>query len=262
MILHLPRHSLILADLGYFCFEWFDDLTTQGYFWISRLQGRVTSVVVHTYYQRGTVRDALIYLGTHRFNKAGQLVRLIEFDHAGKHYRYLTNVLDPQVLPAAEVARLYARRWDIELALAVLKEHLHLQGFATGKVVLVQQQLWSVVLLAQILHVLQLEIAAAAGVDPFAVSLPLLVKYYPLFAHQPQQVVVALLADRGKQAGIIRPHSRTKVVVPPIDLAAYEPAPPEVLQPRTARYARTRGPSYHTAKQALSAAGQDAGHFP
>lgn len=34
----LAPGSLLLADLGYFSFPWFDYLTGQGYFWVSRLK--------------------------------------------------------------------------------------------------------------------------------------------------------------------------------------------------------------------------------
>ena len=34
----LPWRSLILFDLGYFSFAWFDYLTSMGYWWISRLR--------------------------------------------------------------------------------------------------------------------------------------------------------------------------------------------------------------------------------
>lgn len=35
MLEFIPMGSLILADLGYFAFSWFDDLTTRGYYWVS-----------------------------------------------------------------------------------------------------------------------------------------------------------------------------------------------------------------------------------
>src|SRR3712207_7500049 len=45
---------------------------------------------------------------------------------------------DPQVLPMADLARLYARRWDIELAFNLVKTHLglHLRWGSTPAVVL------------------------------------------------------------------------------------------------------------------------------
>ena len=38
----LAPGSLILADLGYFGFPWFDYLTYQGFFWVSRLKAKTT----------------------------------------------------------------------------------------------------------------------------------------------------------------------------------------------------------------------------
>jgi IS4 transposase len=47
--------------------------------------------------------------------------------HDGTQLRsYLTNVLDPRQLCLPDIARLYARRWDIELAFLTLKDLLHL----------------------------------------------------------------------------------------------------------------------------------------
>jgi len=55
-------------------------------------------------------------------------VRVIEFNvSVGKrreHYRVITTLLDPRQAPALELAKLYARRWGIETALAELKTYL------------------------------------------------------------------------------------------------------------------------------------------
>ena len=40
--------TLVLADLGYFSFRWFDELTDLGYSWISRVKVTTSVVVVHT----------------------------------------------------------------------------------------------------------------------------------------------------------------------------------------------------------------------
>ena len=50
-------------------------------------------------------------------------VRIIEYRLAGSRelYRLATNLLDPDLAPAAELARLYAERWEIELAFRDLK---------------------------------------------------------------------------------------------------------------------------------------------
>lgn len=35
LLAHIQRGALILMDMGYFSFAWFDQLTQEGYFWIS-----------------------------------------------------------------------------------------------------------------------------------------------------------------------------------------------------------------------------------
>ena len=55
--------TLVLADLGYFSFRWFDELTELGYSWISRVKEHTSVVVLHTYYQAGDTFDRLVWLG-------------------------------------------------------------------------------------------------------------------------------------------------------------------------------------------------------
>ena len=45
----VKQGALVLADLGYFCFQWFDELTDLGYSWISRVKENTSVVVLHTY---------------------------------------------------------------------------------------------------------------------------------------------------------------------------------------------------------------------
>ena len=125
----LPTGSLILADLGYFSFPWFDYLTQQGYFWVSRLKERTTYQIkeVLAYDDRQGVLDAIVWLGAYRADRAGNAVRLVLFSFGGKQFGYLTNVLNPTRLSMQDIAQLYARRWDIELAFKLLKCELGLQ---------------------------------------------------------------------------------------------------------------------------------------
>lgn len=77
-------------------------------------------------------------------------------------------------------------------------------------------------LISQFLHALQLEIADKAGVDPFDVSLPSLVEYSPAW-HDID--FVALVVERGRDAGFIRPSRRIRIQTPLIDLNDYQPPP-------------------------------------
>jgi hypothetical protein len=174
----LPTGSLILADLGYFSFPWFDYLTGQGYWWVSRLKEGVTYEIkeVLAYDDHTGLLDAIVWLGKYRADRAAHAVRLICFPFNGTPYRYLTNVLSPTHLSLHDLAQLYARRWDIELAFKLLKCELGLHIWWGARPELVLIQLWLALILAQLLHALQLHVAMQADVDPFDVSMHLLVE--------------------------------------------------------------------------------------
>jgi hypothetical protein len=241
LLAEVPQGALVLADLGYFGFEWFDDLTDGGYYWLSRLRQKTSYEVLHTYYHDGDTFDGLIFLGAYRADRAKHAVRLVTYRHGNTLHRYITNVLDPWRFPLADIAATYARRWDFELAVKLIKRELNLHLFWSAKSTVILQQIWAVLIIAQILHALQLEIAGRAGVDPFDVSLPLMVAYIPLWSYTGQDMVT-LFVERGRQAGFIRPSRRTRPRTPLIDPALLAPVPDHLVLTRTPRYARRRCP--------------------
>ena len=233
----LPAESLILCDLGYFAFAWFDDLTDAGQWWVSRLRAKTSYETIHAFYHDGETLDALVWLGKHRSDRTKHAVRLVQFRHGQALHRYITNVLDPHLLPLPEVARLYARRWDIEMAVNLVKTHLGLQLLWSAKPAVVGAQVWAVLAVAQVVQALRGEVAARAGVDTFAVSLPLLVRYLPQYARRGLDPVAAFVAD-GRRLGFIRPSRRTQIVTPTIPATHLRPPPDGLVLRRTPRYAR------------------------
>src|SRR3989449_2562888 len=212
----LEAGTLLLFDRGYLSFPWFDELSEQGLWWISRSANHASMQVRHVFFQGDGVLDAIVWLGRYRADRAKYPVRLVQFYQHGQLHRYLTNVLDPQQLPLAEVARLYARRWDIELAFGVLKEHLHVSQLWSAKGEVVQVQIWCALLLAQLFHGLQVQLAAQQGVDPFDVSIELLVEIVPRLL-QRGIAPLSALGRRGRELGLIRPSTRLRVQVPFVD---------------------------------------------
>lgn len=234
--------TLVLADLGYFGFAWFDDLTARGLHWVSRLRAKTSYTVLHVFFEQGDTFDGLIWLGAHRADRAAHAVRLVRFRLGPVTYSYLTNVTDPTVLPLRELARLYARRWDIELAFKTVKRHLGLHLLWSAKETVILQQVWAVLTISQILQALQLEIAGRAGVDPFDVSLALLVEEAPRYAQAGQDPVAAFV-EHGRAAGYLRPSRRTVNRAPHIPRHRLAPLPPDLPLVRAARYAgRRAGP--------------------
>jgi hypothetical protein len=244
----LPTGALILADLGYFGFRWFDELTDAGYFWLSRMRSTSSYELIHTFYADGDTLDALIWLGKYRSDRAKHAVRLVQFRHGSTLYRYLTNVRDPRQFTLHQIAQTYARRWDIEMAIQLVKEHLGLRLFWSSKPAVLVHQIWAVLIIAQVLQALRLEIAGRAGVDPFEVSMPLLVEYVPrLLADRIDPV--AFFVERGRAAGFIRPSRRTQIRAPTIPPHLLEQPPPGLLLERTPHYAGKIGKGPRTGRR-------------
>src|SRR6266700_526760 len=236
----LQSGTLLLFDRGYLSFPWFDELSERGLWWISRYANHASMQVRHILYQGDGVLDAIVWLGKYRADRAKYPVRLVQFYSHGRLHRYLTNVLDPQQLSLADLARLYARRWDIELAFGVLKEHLQLSQLWSAKWGVVQVQIWCALLLAQLFHGLQMQLAAQEGVEPFDVSIDLLVEVVPRLLTRGIAPLPAL-GRLGRALGLIRPSTRLQMQVPWVDPSWISPAPPEALRPReTVRYAQRK----------------------
>jgi hypothetical protein len=244
LVATLTPGTLVLADLGYFGFAWFDELTDGGYHWLSRLRAKTSYRVEHVFSKRGTTFDGLVWLGTHRADRAKHLVRLVAFEHGQTTHRYVTNVTDPRQFSLADIATVYARRWDIELAVKLVKRELGLALLWSAKPQVVAHQVWAVLLIAQLVQVLRLEVAAAAGVALFDVSLPLLVRYLPQYAAYHDDPIAAFVAE-GPRLGFIRPSRRVQPQAPTIPRDQLIFPPPDLVTTQVPRHAgRKCGPNH------------------
>jgi hypothetical protein len=210
-----------------------------GYWFISRLRPNGSSVIGHVFAQDPTcdLLDALIWLGASRSDQAAYAVRLLQYRYEGKLSRYITNVLDPGLLPLDEVVQLSARSFDSELVFSLLKEQLGWHGFWSAREELVLIQLWAAIILAQVLASLRFQIAAEASVDLFDVSLELLIDLLKRLTHHPRPLL-SRLVQRGRFWKLIRPHSRQSRDVPSVTQEPIPPLPADTILIRPARYAR------------------------
>jgi hypothetical protein len=139
----VPLGGLLIFDLGFFSFLWFDDFTDQDKFFVTRLRQktayRTTHVLSHTPYYR----DELIEVGLHHSHPCWHPLRLVSVLWRGQWYRYLTNVLDPARLSARHICELYRRRWRIEDAFLVTKRVLDLAYLWKASANGVQLQLYA-----------------------------------------------------------------------------------------------------------------------
>lgn len=238
----LPVNSLILADLGYFSFPWFDDLTDHGYWYVSKLRRKTSYTRKHVLSAHGQIRDELVWLGKYRSDRAKHLVRRIQVPVGKTVHISITNVLDPHQLSMADVVRLYARRWDIELAFKTVKRDLGLHLLWSAKWELILTQVWGVLLIAQIAAALRAQIAQRAGIDLFDVSLSLLLRDLPHLVRRGEPDLIGRLAALPVvKGGYLRPSRRIRLEVP--DNLPVHPPPDDLVLTRTPRYAgRKCGP--------------------
>jgi hypothetical protein len=122
----LPLGGLLIFDLGFFSFLWFDDFTEQQKYFVTRLRQKTAYRATPLLSSSPYSRDELIEVGLHHSPPCRHPLRLVSVLWHGQWYRYLTNVLDPRLLSARQICELSRRRWRSEDAFWVTKRVLDL----------------------------------------------------------------------------------------------------------------------------------------
>jgi hypothetical protein len=139
-----PRHPVDLRPEVY-DFGVLDRSVAQGVDVLTRLKSNAHFQVQAVLQQTPDVVERLITVTT---TTDGEQVthtplRLIEVRYKTQWYRYITSVLDPTTLSAAEVVDLYRRRWRIEESFLFVKRILGLAYLWVGSENGVLLQVWA-----------------------------------------------------------------------------------------------------------------------
>ena len=252
----LKPGTLILADMGYFSFAWFDYLALSGHWFISRVREKTTCVPKDILFDGWSndvqVTDRIVHMGAYRADMMACPVRLVEItiqsntgsDRTEVH-RYITNVLDPVQLSVHDIIKLYRRRWDIERAFNLVKTDLGLHMLCSSKPNTILTQVFATFTIAQIVLAMRLEIARQTGAEVQEVSLNLLVREIPRFIAEGKDPVEEFVLH-GRKMEWIRPYRSKQYTLPDIDLTRYH-VPETVTLWRKPRYAgRKNGPRPRT----------------
>ncbi|MFG3229119.1 IS4 family transposase [Kitasatospora sp. NPDC048194] len=172
---HLEAGMLLLADRGFYGFELWQQARATGADLLWRVRKSANLPVVR-------VLDDGSYLSTvhaepdRRSRRNPVTVRVIEYTLArtgdATLYRLVTTLLDPKEAPAAELAALYAQRWEIETTLDEIKTHQR-----GPKLVLrskypwgVEQEVYGLLLVHHAIRRLMHQAALHEGLDPDRLS--------------------------------------------------------------------------------------------
>jgi hypothetical protein len=218
----LPANGLLLFDLGFINYKWFDELTEKTKFFVTRCKSNAVIQIEKTLLSNAQVHDYLIHLGGSQSFCQYQM-RLVEVEYKGRWFRYLTNVLDPQVLSASQVAQLYQQRWRIEDAFNIAKRLLGLAYFWVGSLNGVQVQIWATWLFYALLVDLSDQVAEAMKRPLADISIEMVFKGLYHFAQEKKigrvSDPVQYLVQDAKLLGIIKHRNRPKLTLTDTHLA-------------------------------------------
>jgi len=167
------RDRLLVFDLGYFRYQLFDCIDRNGGHFISRLKrsgnplivasnlthrGRAVQVVGRHLLEvvanlKRQVLDVTVQVSFKRRQYAGKhsggrrLLRVVGVKDpaSGKYHLYVTNIPTSR-LSAAEIAQVYATRWQIELLFKELKSHYRIEDLPSRKREIVEALVYAAVL--------------------------------------------------------------------------------------------------------------------
>jgi hypothetical protein len=125
----LTAGMLVLGDRGLVSFDLWHTMAATGADLLWRTRTNAVLPVVQTL-PDGSYLSQIVAARDHRHGRDPITVRVVEYALADPGrptqqapYRLVTTILNPQQAPAAELAALYAERWELETALDELKTH-------------------------------------------------------------------------------------------------------------------------------------------
>ena len=186
----------------------FDRLIDAGGHLITRLRSNAKYRITRCLQKGADIRDHLIVLGSEGA-RCQHTMRLVEVRYKNTWYRYLTSVLDPEVLPAAVVADLYRRRWRIEEAFLIVKRVLNLSYLWTGSTNGILLQIWATWLFYAVLIDLADEVAEELMLpfDRISIEMTFRGLYHFHQAHvrgEADDPVAYLAAPENKDLGVVK----------------------------------------------------------
>jgi hypothetical protein len=201
----LRAGSLLIFDLGFTNFQVFTQLTQAHVTFVTRAKSNLVYQVERTLLRSAAVHDELVWIGG---REQRQLVRLVQVLYQGKWYRYLSNELDAEQLPAHYLVALYWQRWRIEDAYNAIKRLLGLAYFWCGAQNAVEMQLAASWILFAVLVDLTDAVAETLKKRFAALSLEMVYRslsYFTQAYHQGRATdVVDYLAVHAERYGILK----------------------------------------------------------
>ncbi|MDF2389571.1 IS4 family transposase [Nostoc ellipsosporum NOK] len=206
--LRLPVGGILITDMGFYGFEWFDTLTEQGKYILTRQKTKVRYQVVRSLDSGSHYKDEIIQMGLHHTDPCRYPMRQVSVLWGKTWYHYLTNVLDPQKLSAQEVCDLYRRRWQIEDAFLLTKRLLGLSYLWVGGTNGVQMQIYATWIFYAVLNDLCADVAIALRQPIERISVEMVFRSLYFFHRalllNPKLQLIPWLVEHSRSMGLVK----------------------------------------------------------
>ena len=143
--LAFPSGSIVVVDRGYNDYDWYNQLTEKGIFFVTRLKANAQYRVINrqpVLKNKGLTSDQTIRLTSiQAAKKCPSRLRRVGYRDidTGKHYIFLTNNFK---LAARTIADIYKARWQVELFFKWIKQNLKIKSFIGTSKNAVMTQIW------------------------------------------------------------------------------------------------------------------------
>lgn len=204
----LPVGGLMVFDLGFFSFPFFDKMTEAEKLFVTRQREKIQYEVIEVLSQGPHHSDEIIQMGKYRSNPCRQRVRMVSVLWKGVWHRYLTNVVDSEKLSARQICELYQRRWRIEEAFLLTKRLLGLSYLWVGGKNGVEVQIYATLIFYAVLTDLSAEVAQALGEALEKISVEMVFRslyhYSRAMERGEKAELIAFLVAHAKLFGLVK----------------------------------------------------------
>lgn len=162
------------------------------------------------------LKDRLVEIGKDPQGNPLVQLRLIEVRKGKGWYRYLTSVLEPDVLAPYVLIDLYARRWRIEDAFHLVKRLLGLSYLWTGSLNGIKLQIWATWLMYAVLVDLSDAVADAVQLPLERISMEMVWRGLYHFNHafnhgKANDPVTYLAAPENRDLAVVKTIRKTPI---------------------------------------------------
>jgi hypothetical protein len=208
LLTKLPVNGLLVFDMGFFSFVWFDAFTEASKWFVTRLRQKTAYKTVRVLSEGSHYRDEIIDMGLYRSNPCNHPVRLVSVRWSNTWYTYITNVLDPQILSPQQVCDLYRRRWRIEDAFLLTKRLLGLAYLWVGGSNGIQIQIYATWIFYLVLIDLSSQVAVALKQPLERISVEMVFRSLYHFSRARElgraTEIVPFLVDNARSFGLVK----------------------------------------------------------